>query len=317
MKIEVLVTGAAGYIGSALCNELIKEGYSVIGVDNLSGGQREKINKEVEFYKVDLTDLTKLQEVFEKRKIKTVFHLAAYKSVTESSTDPIKYFDNIIGTINILKQVVDHEVEKLVFSSTAAVYGSPQSNLIEEDHSTRPGNFYGRTKLTCENLIKEIAEVINFKYVILRYFNVCGDAGLDYIEKDAPNVVPVLLRSIMSKKKGFVVFGTDYQTRDGSCIRDYIDLKDIVQAHIDAISCATNEILNLGTSEGISVLELIKIVEEVTSKKIEFKIGPRRKGDVACAVASNDKAKQVLNWEPRVSAKKMIEAMLSFYKNEV
>ncbi len=311
----ILVTGGAGYIGSIAVKQLISKGYEVVVIDNLSKGKKELVDEKAVFYQVDLIDKDALSKVFENHKIDTVIHFAAYKSVEESMKNPIKYSDNIIGTINLLNLMIKHKVKKIIYSSSAAVYSIPKNGIVNETNETKPINFYGSTKLICEQLIREYAKNNAFKYIILRYFNVAGDSGLNYVDPDAENIFPIIMEYINGKRKELVIFGDDYDTPDGTCVRDYIDVNDLVKAHILALNLNESSIINLGTSKGVSVKELINEFSKVTGKNIDFSIGPRRKGDPAMLIASNEKAKAILGWVPEKNINDMIQSTYEVYKN--
>jgi UDP-glucose 4-epimerase len=265
---RILVTGGAGYIGSACVHKLIKK-HEVVVVDNLSKGKKEFVDPKAEFYKLDLADRGALQKAFSK-KIDAVIHFAAYKAVEESMEDAVKYSDNITGTINLLDMMVKKGVRKIIFSSSAAVYGMPKKEIVDEDAETKPINYYGYTKLACEQIIGWYSNIHAIEHVNLRYFNVAGDSGLGYVDPDAKNIVPILMEVLSGKRKKLTVFGNDYKTRDGTCIRDYIDVNDLVDAHILALDVEGSHVINLGTSKGSSVLELINATEKVTKKKLAF-----------------------------------------------
>jgi UDP-glucose 4-epimerase len=313
-KKTILVTGGAGYIGSAAVKELIKKNYDVIVVDNLSKGLKRLVDKKAKFYKIDLTDKESLEKVFKSHRIDAVIHFAAYKAVEESMENAVKYSDNIIGTINLLSLMAKHKVKKIIYSSTAAVYGEPKYNPIDEAHSTNPVNYYGFTKIESERIIEWYARIHKISYVILRYFNVAGDAGLSYIDPEAKNIFPIIMEALFGKRKKLTIFGNDYDTRDGTCIRDYIDINDLIRAHLLALGLKENAIINLGSSNGVSVKELVDATERVTNKKIQLEYGERRKGDTAALVASNEKAKKLLNWMPEKSIRDMLKSTYDAYK---
>lgn len=318
MAHTILVTGGAGYIGSAGVNALIKKGYNVIVVDNLSKGLKALINKKARFYKVDLVDAKALEEVF-KNRIDCIMHFAAYKAAGESMENPVKYSDNITGTINLLNMMVKYKVKKIIYSSSAGVYGEPEYNPIDENHPTKPINYYGYTKLASENLVKWYSRAYGLSYVFLRYFNVAGDAGLGYIDPEAYNILPILMEVIFGKREKLVIFGKDYNTRDGTCIRDYIDINDLIDAHVLALNVTDkdNYVINLGSSEGVSVKELVDATIKVTGKKLAFEYGEPRAGDPAMLVASNKKAKEVLGWAPKKSIAAMIKSTFDAYKKNL
>ncbi|MAG38837.1 UDP-glucose 4-epimerase GalE [Candidatus Woesearchaeota archaeon] len=311
---SILVTGGAGYIGSATVKKLIDDEHKVIVIDNLSKGKKELVDEKAKFLKGDLIDYEFLKKVFSQNEFDAVIHFASYKAVEESMDNPEKYSDNIIGTINLLNIMNKFNVKKLIFSSSAAVYGEPEYVPVDEEHSTNPMSFYGFTKLECENIINWYSELKKMVCINLRYFNVAGDAGLNYLDPDPKNVLPIILEGLKDEKE-FTIFGNDYDTRDGTCLRDYIDINDLVQAHISALNLNKSETINLGTSEGTSVLELVNAVEEVLGKKLNYKFSHRRKGDSPSVVASNKKAKQLLDWSPKKDIKQMIESTLKAYNS--
>ncbi|MFH1589178.1 MAG: UDP-glucose 4-epimerase GalE [archaeon] len=309
----ILVTGGAGYIGSATVKVLLAKNYDVVVVDNLSHGKKSMVDKKAKFYRLDLAK-DNLNEVFKDNKIDAVIHFAAYKSIEESMENPEKYEDNIIGTINLLDMMIKYKVKKIIYSSSAAVYGEHEG-VADEKTETRPTNYYGVTKLECEDIIKDYSDEYNILYICLRYFNVAGDAGLNYVDKGAKNIFPIIMDVVFGKRKELEIFGNDYDTRDGTCIRDYIDINDLVEAHILALDVDYKGVINLGTSNGITVKELISFSEEVVGKKIKTINSPKRKGDVAVSIASNKKAKKILNWQPKKNVKEMIKSTFEAYKS--
>jgi len=311
---QILVTGGAGYIGSAAVKALVEKGYDVIVVDNLSKGLKKLVDSKAKFYEVDLTDKEALDKVFKENDIGAVMHFAAYKAVGESMENAVKYSDNIKGTINLLDLMVKYNIKKIIYSSSAAVYGEPKYNPIDEKHPTDPCNYYGFTKLECENLVRWYGRIHDIDYVSLRYFNVAGDSGLGYIDPNAVNIIPIIMEAATGKRDKLVIFGDDYDTRDGSCVRDYIDINDLVKAHILALDVDSSEIINLGTSKGTTVKELVNTSIDVVGKEFNYEIGKRRKGDPGNLVASNEKAKKVLGWEPEKDIKDMLESTYKAYK---
>ncbi|MBD3355056.1 UDP-glucose 4-epimerase GalE [Candidatus Woesearchaeota archaeon] len=314
---QILVTGGAGYIGSAAVKALVEKGYEVVVVDNLSKGVKELVDKKAKFYKVDLIDKEALDNVFQENEIDAVMHFAAYKAVGESMENAVKYSDNIKGTINLLDMMVKYNVNKIIYSSSAAVYGEPKYNPIDEKHPTEPCNYYGFTKLECESLIRWYGKVHDIDYVSLRYFNVAGDSGLGYIDPNALNIIPIIMEAATGKRDKLIIFGDDYDTRDGSCVRDYIDVNDLVRAHILALDINSSEIINLGTSDGTTVKELVKAATDIVGKEFNYEIGERRKGDPAKLVASNKKAKEILGWKPEKDIKDMLESTFKAYNKNL
>ena len=313
MIMNILVTGGAGYIGSSTVSSLIGRGHNVLVIDNLSTGKKEFVDKKATFYELDLINKEQLEFFFSKNKIEAVIHLAAYKSVEESMIDPEKYSDNIIGTINLMNVMYQFGVKKIIFSSSAAVYGNPHYLPIDEKHQLHPLNYYSFTKLECEKIINWFSKFKEITGVNLRYFNVAGDSGLGYINEAGSDIFSILMGVVSGKRDKFVVFGNDYKTRDGTCIRDYIDLNDIISAHILALKLTNSETINLGTSNGTSVLELVKYVKDISKKEIKIKISGRREGDSPISVSSFNKAKKLLGWVPKHDVKEMIKSEIKVY----
>ncbi|NQU98160.1 UDP-glucose 4-epimerase GalE [Candidatus Woesearchaeota archaeon] len=307
----ILVTGGAGYIGSVAVKALLKKNYDVVVIDNLSKGLKKLVDSKAKFYELDLVD--DLSKVFEENKIDAVIHFAAYKAVEESMENAVKYSDNISGTINLLNCMVKYSVKKIIFSSSAAVYGEA-NGVLSENHDTNPCNYYGFTKLECEKIIKWYSKVHGIGYVCLRYFNVAGDGGLRYLDPDAKNIFPIIMEVLVKKREKVVIFGKDYDTRDGTCVRDYIDINDLVDAHLLALDVDYNGIINLGTSKGASVKELVDWTSEVIGRQVPFEYGKRRAGDPAELIASNEKALKILNWKPKRTVKDMIKSTYDAYK---
>jgi len=311
---KILVTGGAGYIGSAAVKSLIEKGQEVVVVDNLSKGKKKLVDKNAIFYETDLIDKEKLEEIFKKHQIDAIIHFAAYKAVGESMSNASKYSHNITGTINLLDCMVKFNVKKLIFSSSAAVYGMPDVKVIDENITLNPINYYGFTKLECERIIEWYNKVHNIQYINLRYFNVVGDAGLKYIDPEAENIFPIIMEVITGKREKLVIFGNDYNTEDGTCVRDYIDVNDLVDAHILALTVNYNGSINLGTGNGFSVKQLVEAFMEVTGKKFKYEYGDRRPGDPAALIASNEKAAKILKWKPRRSLREMIKTTYEAYQ---
>lgn len=300
---NVLVTGGAGYVGSIVAEELLKNSYRVLIVDNLQQGHKEAVPQGAEFALADLCDLGALEEVFQRLKIDAVMHLAGETLVEYSMTDPRRYFrNNIVGGINLLDVMLKHNVRKLIFSSSAAIYGEPQSIPIEEDHPQNPVNSYGESKLIFERILAWYGKAFGFKYISLRYFNAAGASerlGEDH--RPETHLIPIVLKVALGRDSPVSIFGTDYPTEDGSCVRDYVHVVDIAQAHILAlknIEDLSGGAYNLGNGKGYSVLEVIETAKKVTGVNISTRISHRRIGDPAILVASANRAKKELNWEP-------------------
>lgn len=313
---SVLVLGGAGYIGSHAVYQLIDQGDSVIIVDNLETGHREAVHPEALFYEGDMRDINFLRSVFEKESIDAVIHFAANSLVGESMENPLKYFDNnVYGTQVLLKVMVEHDVKIIVFSSTAATYGEPKAVPITETVPTNPTNAYGETKLTMEKLMKWTELAHGIKYVSLRYFNVAGARETAEIGEDhhpETHLIPIILQTALKQRSHITIFGEDYDTPDGTCIRDYIHVEDLINAHLLALNYlkdgGNSDVFNLGSSQGFSVKEMIGTARAITGKDIPAEIGPRRAGDPSILIASSEKAKQVLGWKPtRTSITKIME----------
>ena len=298
---RILVLGGAGYIGSHTALELVRAGEDVIVADNLVTGHREAIPAGAKFYQGDLHDFA-----FQQEQIDAVIHFAAYSLVGESVTNPLKYYDNnLCGTRVLLEAMVKNHVDKIVFSSTAATYGEPEHIPILETDRTLPTNPYGETKLAMEKMFHWTANAHGLRYVSLRYFNACGaDASGTIGEAHNPesHLIPLILQVPNGKREAISIYGTDYDTPDGTCIRDYIHVTDLAQAHILAVQYLQNDgessIFNLGNGVGYSVREVIETARKVTGHPIPAVETPRRAGDPARLVASSEKAKAVLGWKP-------------------
>lgn len=310
---KILVTGGAGYIGSVVVRDLIDEGFEVTIIDNLSKGLKSLVHEKAKLLVGDLTNKEFLEQVFSNNKFDAVIHFASYKDAGESMLNPEKYSDNIEGLLNLLNAMSKHDVKKMVFSSSAAVYGEPETKIITENHQKKPINFYGFTKLEGERILSWFYELKKINFTALRYFNVAGDGGLNYLDPDARNIFPIICEVISGKRDKLKIFGGDYETKDGTCVRDYIHVSDLSDAHIKALSLEGTHFINLGSSKGYSVLDLVKAFKQA-SKDFEFEIVDRRPGDPAMLVASNELAKKILGWEPKRDLKEMVESTLKAYK---
>ncbi|WP_330949208.1 UDP-glucose 4-epimerase GalE [Virgibacillus sp. MG-45] len=313
---RVLVLGGAGYIGSHAVYQLKEQGYDVVVVDNLQTGHRQALHPEAIFYQGDIRDISFLRDVFQKEAINAVIHFAANSLVGESMEKPLQYFDNnVYGTQVLLQVMVEHHVKHIVFSSTAATYGEPEAIPINETMPTIPTSTYGETKLTMEKLMKWTAEAHGITYVPLRYFNVAGAKETAIIGEDhrpETHLVPIILQTALGQRDHITIFGEDYDTPDGTCIRDYVHVDDLIDAHLRALTYlldgGKSDIFNLGSSQGFSVKEMIDAARDVTGKPIPAILGPRRPGDPSTLIASSDKAKNILGWKPtRTSIKKIME----------
>ena len=299
---NILVTGAAGYIGSICSEGLISRSMSVIALDSLLEGHRAAVPPSATFCQVDLADRTALDAVFVKNKIDAVMHFAAEALVAKSVREPsIFYATNVAGGVNLLDAITRHGVKKFIFSSTAATYGEPEIVPIPEDHRKSPINPYGKSKLLFEGILADYKAYTGLNYAILRYFNAAGaskERGEHH--RVETHLVPRVLDAASGGLPHVDVFGTDYPTPDGTCVRDYIHVLDIADSHVralDAIEKVSGEAFNVGTSRGFSILEVIDAAEHVTGREIPRKLGPRRAGDPAVLVASKEKLKRSLGWE--------------------
>lgn len=321
---SVLVLGGAGYIGSHTVYELIDKGEEVIIADNLQTGYMKAVHPKAKFYKGDIRDKEFLDSLFQKEKPEAVIHFAANSLVGESMVDPLKYYDNnLYGTMVLLKSMVENKIGKIVFSSTAATYGEPENIPILETDKTEPSNTYGETKLAMEKLFKWVAQAHGIKYVSLRYFNACGahkSGNIGEAHNPETHLIPLILQVPNNKRPEIKIFGDDYDTPDGTCIRDYIHVTDLANAHILAIEYlkkgGQNNIFNLGNGTGFSVKQVIDISRKVTNHSIPAVICPRRAGDPAKLIASSEKAKTVLKWQPiYTDLETIIESAWRWHKN--
>lgn len=302
----IMVLGGAGYIGSHTVYALIERGEDVVIVDNLETGHIEAVHEKARFYQGDIRDRAFIDSVFDKEQIDAVIHFAANSLVGESMTDPLKYYDNNVnGTKVLLQSMVAHNIKKIVFSSTAATYGEPDRVPILETDRTEPTNTYGETKLSMEKMFKWTDVAHGVKYVSLRYFNACGAHESGQIgEAHSPetHLIPLVLQVPLGQREAINIYGDDYPTEDGTCIRDYIHVTDLAQAHILAVEYLMNgndsNVFNLGNGVGFSVKEVIEVARKVTGHAIPAVISERRAGDPARLIASSDKAREVLNWQP-------------------
>ncbi len=303
----ILVLGGAGYIGSHTVRELVDRGEDIVIADSLQTGHIDAVHPKARFYKGDIRDSEFLDGVFSKEKIDAVIHFAANSLVGESMTDPLKYYDNnLYGTMVLLQSMVKNGIDKIVFSSTAATYGEPENIPILESDRKEPTNTYGETKLAMEKMMKWVSSAHNMKFVSLRYFNACGAHKSGEIGEDhAPetHLIPLILQVPNGKREAISIFGEDYDTPDGTCIRDYIHVTDLADAHILAVDYLKNggesDIFNLGNGVGFSVKEVIETARKVTGHPIPAVISPRRAGDPAQLVASSAKARKILGWNPK------------------
>lgn len=327
---KILLTGGTGFIGSHTCVELLNKGYEVIIVDNLSNSKVNIVKKiemitsrKVKFYEVDLRDREKLEYVFEQEKIDVVMHFAGFKSVGESVIDPLKYFDNnLVSTICLLEVMKKFCVNRLIFSSSATVYGNAKKMPLYETDETSIVNPYGRTKLMIEDMLSDYSKANkDLEVIILRYFNPVGAHPSGIIgEKpsDIPhNLMPIIVKVASKKREKVSIFGNDYNTKDGTGVRDYVHVCDLAKGHISALNHIKPgvEVYNLGTGKGYSVLEMIRTFEKVNNIKINYEFVSRRKGDVGQCYANVDKAKIELNWEAELTIEDMCKDTWRYIKH--
>ncbi len=301
---NILVTGAAGYIGSIVTEQLLSQGHRVIALDNLQQGHREAVAHEAIFVEADLGDSEALAALFSRYAVESVMHLAAETVVEASMTDPAKFFrTNVLYGINLLDTMLRHNVNRLVFSSTAAVYGEPETFPVAESHPLQPVNAYGESKLMFERVLRWYGQAYGLRSLSLRYFNAAGASeryGCD--RRPATHLIPIVLNVASGRGDAVSVYGTDYDTRDGTCVRDYIHVMDIAAAHLLALEHLDhpgNRAYNLGNGQGYSVLEVIEAARRVTGIDIPFRACPRRAGDPAALVASSARARSELGWQPK------------------
>ena len=303
----ILVCGGAGYIGSHAVHVLVEKGEQVVIVDNLQTGHRGALNPAAKFYEGDIRDASVLDKIFTENKIEAVIHFAANSLVGESMEKPLLYFNNnVYGMQVLLEAMVRHGVDKIVFSSTAATYGEPKRVPIHEDDETCPTNTYGETKLTMEKMMKWVSRANGVRYVSLRYFNAAGalpDGSIGEDHKTETHLIPLILQVPTGRRDHITVFGDDYPTPDGTCLRDYIHVVDLADAHVLALEYlrkgGASDIFNLGNGQGFSVKEMIAAAEKATGRSIKVEIGARRAGDPAQLIASSEKARSVLGWKPQ------------------
>lgn len=320
----ILVLGGAGYIGSHTTYELIDQGEDVVIIDNLETGYVEAVHPKARFYQGDIRNREFVDRVFDQEKIDAVIHFAANSLVGESMSNPLKYYDNnLCGTKVLLESMVAHGINKIVFSSTAATYGEPERVPILETDRTEPTNTYGETKLSMEKMFKWTDRAHGVKYVSLRYFNACGahiSGEIGEAHNPETHLIPLILQVPNNKREAITIYGDDYDTDDGTCIRDYIHVSDLAQAHILAVKYLMegneSDIFNLGNGIGFSVKEIIEAARNVTLHEIPAIISKRREGDPAKLIASSDKARNILSWKPQYAdVKEIIESAWKWHKS--
>jgi UDP-glucose 4-epimerase len=321
---KTLITGGAGYIGSHCVKKFLEQGNEVIVLDNLSRGHQEAVPQGVELEVINLLEAEKLKPLLEKHKIEAIVHFAAFAYVGESVESPAEYYQNNVGgSLNLIKAATETGINKFVFSSTCSLYGNPVSVPISEKESIKPINPYAKTKMIVENILADFNRAYGLNYVALRYFNAAGsDPSGNIGESHDPetHLIPLVIQTALGERERILVFGENYKTKDGTCIRDYIHVDDLSEAHLKALEYLNdgNEstAINLGTGAGYSVLEIIKEVENIAGVPIKFEIVGRREGDPAVLVADNKKAKKLLGWSPQNKLSDIILHALNWHKNK-
>lgn len=309
MNRNVIVTGGAGYIGSHACKALRNAGYTPVTVDNLSTGWSEAV-KFGPFEEVDLLDRTKLDQVFKLYHPHAVMHFAAFSQVGESVDDPVKYWrNNVMGSLSLFQACAENGCERIIFSSTCATYGDHDNVVLTEASEQRPVNAYGSSKRAVEEMLRQISKSVGLKYTIFRYFNVAGadpDGEVGEFHKPETHLIPLILDAIDGKRDQITIFGTDYETPDGTCIRDYVHVCDLVDAHVLGMKWlengGCNKVFNLGTGTGFSVREVIEHASVVTNRHVPIFEGARREGDCTKLVSGSELARGDLGWEPKRSS---------------
>jgi len=305
-KETILVVGGAGYIGSHMVKDLLEAGYGVVTLDNLSTGHRDLLTGG-DFVEGDLSDERVLDRIFSSYRISSVMHFAAFALVGESVENPLKYYrNNLAATIALLSAMIRHDVKRFIFSSTAAVYGEPLEVPIREDHPCNPTNPYGTSKIAVEKMLQDCDSAYGLRYISLRYFNASGADESGIVGERHTNethLIPLVLKVATGERESIRIYGTDYPTPDGTCIRDYIHVSDLTQAHLLALEVLLSDgesaVYNLGNNRGYSVREVIELAEKVTGKKIAVIETDRRPGDPARLIASSEKIKKSLGWKPK------------------
>ena len=324
MSDNILVIGGAGYIGSHMVKLLDKKDYNVIVYDNLSTGYKDLVTVD-NFVKGDLSDYNKLVSTFNDYDIDAVMHFAAFIEVGESVENPSKYYNNnLVNVINLLDAMVISDVKKFIFSSTAAVYGQPDTIPIKENGDKDPINPYGKSKLMVEDILEDYDNAYNLNYTSFRYFNAsgadeCGEIG--ELHDPETHLIPLVLKTALGEREKIYIFGMDYDTRDGSCIRDYIHVNDLANAHLKGlerlINGGSSETFNLGSGKGYSVKEIINKSKEITGIDFEIEKTDRRKGDPAVLIADSSRAEEILGWEPKYDLESIISTAWNWHKNTI
>lgn len=318
---KILVTGGAGYIGSHCVYELIALGHEVVVYDNLSNSDGKAVHNQAKLELGDIHDGARLDEVMSAHSFDAIIHFAASIVVSDSVRDPLGYYENnVVGVLSVLKAMVRNNIKNIVFSSTAAVYGNPVEVPCLETTPTNPESPYGETKLASERMIKWVAEANGLNYIVFRYFNVAGadksgEIGLSALK--ITHIIPSAIEAVLGVREKLMIFGDDYESKDGTCVRDYIHVSDLATAHVLAVDYLvkekTSQTINLGTNDGYSVKEIADTVREVCGP-FKVEITERREGDPAVIVASNEKAKRLLGWEPKYTLEDMVRSDFAWRK---
>jgi UDP-glucose 4-epimerase len=321
MNQGVLVTGGAGYIGSIMTEILLKKGFNIVVVDDLTEGKREAVCREAVFFENDYGDENFLDTLFDHYKFSFIIHLAASANVPHSITEPLIYYqNNTSNTVSLLKKMKERNIKNIIFSSTASIYGEPKYTPIDEEHPTIPINPYGQSKLMIEQIIKDCSKAFGLNYVIFRYLCVAGATELHgEARHNETHLIPLVVNAILNKENQINVYGNNFETKDGTGVRDYFHVLDIVDAHLLAIkkmNFIKNNIFNLGQEKGYSVLEIIKTSEKLFNTKINYKIKNRRIGDPAILIAKTNKAQNILGWNARRNLRSIIKSTYYWQKNK-
>jgi len=321
---KVLVTGGAGYIGSHTVKLLNEKGYDVVVFDNLSRGHIESLERTTAFENIDLLNHTELKKLIAKYSIDAVIHFAAFAYVGESFEKPdLYYVNNVAGSLNLLNALKESRIKKFVFSSSCSVYGNAEKIPISENQKENPINPYAKTKYIIEKMLEDFDHSFNMKFVSLRYFNAAGadfSGSIGESHNPETHLIPLVLQTALGKRDKIAIFGDDYETQDGTCIRDFIHVNDLAEAHIKALEYleenGCSDIINLGTGKGYSVKEIIEIVEEIIQVNVNVVVSARRAGDSAVLIADNTKAQKVLNWQPKHNLSEIIKTAWNWHKNQ-
>ena len=319
---KVMVSGGAGYIGSHAVRQLVRSGHEPVVFDCLVKGHKQAVG-DTPLFEGDLLSKDDLKRFFYEHSVDAVMHFAAHSLVGESMQKPHLYYENnVVGSLNLFKAAMDAGVDKFIFSSTAAVYGQPDSVPITEDDNKLPINVYGRTKLMIENILRDFSDIYGIRYKALRYFNAAGaDAAGDIGEDHTPesHLIPIILQYVLGKRDKLSVFGDDYPTADGTCVRDYVHVTDLADAHVLALQNLADggesDAYNLGSEKGYSVLEIIEAAEMAVGRKIDYAIAPRRAGDPVTLIASSEKIQKALGWQPKFGIDDILRDAWRFHKH--